>query len=95
MEAMPKLSQEEILQAIANLSRPQTGLEKANLLDLWAELDYRLHHDGSIIARLQAENERLKRDVELLEQMRESLLKMSSEDKKTIDKLKKKLKEGK
>lgn len=92
---MPNLSQEEILQAIANLSRPQTGLEKANLLDLWDELDYRLRHDGSIIARLQAENERLKRDVELLEQVRDSLFQMRHEDKKTIEKLKKKLKEGK
>lgn len=92
---MPNLSQEEILQAITNLSRPQTGLENANLLDLWAELDYRLRNDGDIIARLRAENERLKRDVELLEQLRDSLFKMSSEDKKTIDKLKKKLGNGK
>lgn len=92
---MPNLSQEEMLQAIANLSRPQTGLEKANLLNLWAELDYRLRHDGSIIARLQAENERLKRDVELLEQVRDSLFQMRHEDKKTIEKLKKKLKDVK
>lgn len=89
------LSQEEILQAIANLSRPQTGLENANLLDLWAELDYRLRNDGSIIARLQMENERLKRDVEILEQVRDSLFQTVGEDKKTIEKLKKKLKEGK
>lgn len=88
---MANVSQEEILQAIANLSRPQTGLENANLLDLWAELDYRLRKDGNIIARLQAENERLKRDVELLEQLRDSLFKMGSEDKKTIENLKKKL----
>lgn len=81
---MPNLSQEDILQAITNLSRPQTGLENANLLDLWTELDYRLRKDGDIIARLRAENERLKRDVELLEQLRDSLFKMGSEDKKTI-----------
>lgn len=45
--------------------------------------------------KLREENEWLKRDVELLEQVRDSLFKESSEDKKTIEKLKKKLKEGK